>query len=265
VTFLAYELLNGLLLVCAEVFIALVPVCLFLTFLQYTMLRLPRERFLAMVKGLAMAFVGFVVFLQGVHIGFLQAGHEMGSFFGRLDSPWPLIGVGLLLGLVSTLAEPAVRVLASEVERASSGSVRSQIVVWATAVGVGVITSLGMVRLLYGIPIAYLVLPGYLAVFALARWSQPAIVAIAFDAGAVATGPMNVSFVMTLAVGAAMVIEGRDPLTDGLGLIALIALAPVLSVTVVGVLYRSREEGVEQHGRERAAGFDRGHRQERMG
>jgi len=108
------------------------------------------------------------------------------------------------------------------------------------SLGVGVFVALGMAKLLAGFPILWVVVPGYLLVLAMARFSKPDYVAAAFDAGGVATGPMTVTFVMAVVLGAAEALEGRDPVADGFGLIAMVALAPILSIMILGMIYSRR-------------------------
>ncbi|MDD3934607.1 MAG: DUF1538 family protein [Methanoculleus sp.] len=121
---------------------------------------------------------------------------------------------------------------------------RKRGVVHTLSLGVAVSVSLGMARLIYGIPLLSFLIPGYLLVIILLLLSDGEFIGIAFDSGGVATGPMAVTFLLSLAVGVAAGIEGRNPVTDGFGLIALIALAPILSVLMLGILYR-RTRGEE--------------------
>lgn len=103
-----------------------------------------------------------------------------------------------------------------------------------------------MLRVIAGIPLWYFIIPGYLLVFLLARFSKDSFTAIAFDSGGVATGPMTVTFILSMVVGVATVIEGRNPLMEGFGMVSLVALAPILSVLILGILYRRKEKENEQ-------------------
>lgn len=153
---------------------------------------------------------------------------------------WGLFPLGFLFGFVATIAEPAVRILGMEVERATSGGIRARVILLALALGVAFFVALGMFRTLYGIPVHYLVVPGYLIVMVLLRFSDPTFTSIAFDAVGVATSPTTVTFVMALAVGVATVLGNRNPVLDGFGLIALLAMAPILSLMCLGLLYSWR-------------------------
>ncbi len=224
-----------------EVLAALGPMLLFFAFFQVTFLKLPKEYVANLLKGVAMTYLGLVLFLQGVKVGFLPAGTAMGEILGGAAHKWMLIPIGLILGFVATIAEPAVRILSFEVEKASAGSIRARVILFTLAFGVSLFVALGMLRIVYGIPIHYLVVPGYLLSIAMLRFADPTFISIAFDAGGVATGPMTVTFVMAIAVGAATVMENRNPVLDGFGLIALVALAPILSIMALGLLYSMKK------------------------
>lgn len=220
---------------------ALLPLVVFFFIFQIFFMKLPAEFVKNLLKGLLLVLVGTTLFLQGVRIGFLPAGQEIGAFFG--DSPYRLllIPVGFLLGFTAALAEPAVRVLSIEVEKASSGYIKKNLLIYTLSLGVAIFVALDMARIIYGLPFHYLVVPGYLLALVLLKFSNPAFTAIAFDAGGVATGPMTVTFILSMAVGAATVMEGRSAVVDGFGLIALVALAPILSIMLLGMIYKKRE------------------------
>lgn len=219
-----------------EVLTALSPVLvIFVIFLL--VFKMPRNMLLTLAKGVIFAFAGLALFLQGVKIGFMPVGHEMGSILGGLPYRWVLIPIGFLLGFLATLAEPAVRILCDQVEKSSSGSIRSNTILLTLCLAVGIFIALGMARIVYGIPFYYIIIPGYSIAIILMFFSKPSFTAIAFDSGGVATGPMTVTFIMAMAVGAADAIEGRDAVVDGFGLIALVALAPIIMVMLLGFLY----------------------------
>ncbi len=194
------------------------------------------------VSGVLLAFVGLAFFLQGVYVGFFPVGLALGEVLGALMLPWGLILIGFLLGFVATVAEPAVRVLNYQVSRVSGGYIKEKVLLYTLSLGVAVAVALAMVRIIYGIPLLYILIPGYALALGLIRFCPPGFVSVAFDSGGVATGPMTVSFVMALAVGVAEAMEGRDPLIEGFGLIALVALAPILAVMILGLIYRERSE-----------------------
>ncbi|QGG46980.1 DUF1538 domain-containing protein [Heliorestis convoluta] len=225
-----------------EVFQALAPLLLFFFFFQIFYLKQSKEFVIRVVKGVVLTFFGLTLFLHGVHIGFLPAGREMGEIMGAYEHRWILIPIGFVLGFVATMAEPAVRVLSSQVQEASTGYIQEKIMIYTLSFGVAVFVALGMAKIIYGIPLYYLVVPGYLLAMVLLKFSNATFTSIAFDAGGVATGPMTVTFIMAMAIGVATVMENRDPVIDGFGLIALVALAPILSVITLGVFLGHREK-----------------------
>ncbi|MFH7326716.1 DUF1538 domain-containing protein [Desulfurivibrio sp. C05AmB] len=226
--------------VMLEVGVALVPLLAFFLFFQFFVLRLPAAQLLNILKGLVPTFFGLALFLQGVKIGFFPVGTEMGAKLAELHHNWLLIPVGFLLGFVATFAEPAVRILNLEVEKTSSGSIPQKVMLYTLSIGVAVSIAVSMARMLLGIPLWYIIIPGYLIALILIRYSRQNFTAIAFDSGGVATGPMTVTFIMAVSVGAAGVLEGRDPLLDGFGMITLVALAPILAVLILGLLFNRK-------------------------
>jgi len=235
--------------VTLEVFEAFLPLLVIFIIFQFLFLKLPREMLSQILGGMFLAFVGLVLFLQGVKVGFLPTGGTMGEHLGKLSYNWVIIPIGLVLGLAATIAEPAVRILNYQVEKVSGGYISQKTMLYTLSIGVAVSVAMAMIRIVYGIPLMYMLVPGYLLALILIRFSSTTFVSVAFDSGGVATGPMTVTFVMALAVGAASGIEGRDPLLDGFGMIALVALAPILSVLVLGLIYGRRSAEAEDEDR----------------
>lgn len=224
-----------------SVVLAVAPLLLLFLVFQVLFLGLPVKEVTRILAGTLVAAAGLFLFLLGVSIAFLPFGKLIGEAIAALPQAWMIAAFGAVLGFVTTWGEPAVRVLASEVEEASSGSIRGSMVLLAICAGVAVSVAAGLLRISHDIPLLYLLLPGY-AIALLAMWaSDRDFVAIAFDAGGVATGPLANSFLLALALGATSATAGRDPLVQGFGLVALIALAPVMSVMALGVLIRWKE------------------------
>ncbi|MBI4286679.1 MAG: DUF1538 domain-containing protein [Chloroflexi bacterium] len=220
---------------------ALLPLLgLFLAF-QVLFLKLPRHYIFNLLKGTSLALVGLLLFLQGVRIGFLPAGEAIGRALGSITGKWLLIPFGVFIGFLTTWTEPAVRILCDQVEKASAASIRKSVVLYTICSGVALFVGLGMAKIIYGIPLLYIVVPGYLLSLLMLWFSDREFLSIAFDAGGVATGPMAVTFLMAIAIGLSSAIEGRDPVIHGFGLIALIALAPIISVMALGFLFRLKQ------------------------
>lgn len=228
--------------VLLEVALALIPLVITFLILQFWLLKLSKQKVLNIFKGLVLTFIGLALFLQGVYIGFLPVGNAMGVALGSLSHKWLLIPLGFILGFVTTFAEPSVRVFNYEVEKASGGYLPQQILLYTLSLGVAISVALSMGRIIFGFPLWYFVIPGYLIIFILVRYSTHSFVAIAFDSGGVATGPMTVTFILAMALGVASAIEGRNPLIEGFGMVALVALSLVLSVLILGQLYGRKEK-----------------------
>ena len=220
-----------------SVVLAVAPLAFLFLVFQVLFLRLPVAEVSRILAGTLVAAVGLFLFLLGVSLAFLPFGRLIGEAVATLTPTWLVVPFGLALGFVTTWGEPAVRILAGEVEDASSGSIHRGLVLIAISAGVAVSVGLGLLRIGYGIPLAYLLVPGYALVLVIMGFSDKAFVAIAADAGGVATGPLANSFLLALALGASAGMEG-DPLVHGFGLVALIALAPILSVMTLGLLIR---------------------------
>jgi hypothetical protein len=212
-------------------------VALFLVF-QALLLRLPRRSVLDIMIGTLISGAGLFLFLLGVEIVLMPVGRAIGEALGALHYKWLLAPIGLFLGFVTTWSEPAVRIFADQVEEASSGSISARTVLYTICIGVAASVALGLLRIAYGLPLLYLVAPGYALVIVIMWLCEKDFVAIAVDAGGVATGPMANTFLLALALGAAASTNRGDMIVEGLGLVSLIALAPVLSVMTLGLLVR---------------------------
>lgn len=218
--------------------IAITPLVLLFLVFQVFLLKLPLRQVADILKGTVIAALGLFLFLVGVGVAFLPFGRAMGAALGALESGWLFAAIGVVLGFVTAWGEPAVRILATQVEDASNGSIRRSMVLYAVCTGVAAWVGIGMLRISNGIPLIYLLVPGYGLVIGLLWLSSKDFVAIAADAGGVATGPLANSFLLALALGASSSMGDQDPIVNGFGLVSLIALAPVMSVMLLGLLVR---------------------------
>lgn len=224
---------------------AVLPLALVFLVFQVLFLQLPVREVARILSGTLVASAGLFLFLLGVSVAFLPFGRAIGEALGAQPQKWLVVPLGIVLGFVTTWGEPAVRILADQVEEASSGSIRRSLVLIAVCVGVALAVGAGLVRIGYAIPVLYLLVPGYGLVLVMLRFAERRFVAIAIDAGGVATGPLANSFLLALALGASSAMDDQDPLAHGLGLVALIALAPVISVMALGLLVRWKERPKE--------------------
>lgn len=234
---------HGFVDVLSEVLAATLPLVVIFIVFQVFFLRLTWKKARQLATGIALAMIGLALFLHGVKLGFLPAGEAIGATLGAGKLSWLLVPLGFLLGVAATVAEPAVRVLNYEVSRVSAGFVPPKLLLYTLAVGVGCFVALAMLRTLIGFPLWWILAPGYVLAFVLARRASAAFVSIAFDSGGVATGPMVVTFVLAISLGAATSIPGHSPVTEGFGLVALVALAPILAVLILGMIYSTRQPG----------------------
>ncbi|GAB3647805.1 DUF1538 domain-containing protein [Ramlibacter alkalitolerans] len=219
-----------------SVLLAILPLALVFLVFQALFLRMPAREVRRILLGTVLAALGLFLFLLGVGLAFLPFGRITGEALGALPQQWLVVPLGVLLGFVTTWGEPAVRILADQVEEASGGSIRRSLVLVTVCVGVALAVGLGLFRIDHEIPLLVLLVPGY-GIMLGAMWlCRTDFVAIGADAGGVATGPLANSFLLALAFGASSTMGGQDPLVHGLGLVALIALAPALSVMVLGIV-----------------------------
>ncbi|MCC5925024.1 MAG: DUF1538 domain-containing protein [Bacteroidetes bacterium] len=240
------DLLKGLDHVVMEVSFALAPLLLFFIFFQIFFLKLPRQKIIDIIKGVILTFFGLILFLHGVHVGFLPFGEAMGEKFAALPYKWIIIPVGFVLGFVATFAEPAVRILNYEVDKVTAGYIPQRLMLITLSIGVGFSIALSMARVIYDLPLMYFVIGGYGIVIVMAWFTSETFTAIAFDSGGVATGPMTVTFITALSLGIAGAEDSGRSAIDGFGMIALVALAPILSVLTLGVLYKFKENKSSQ-------------------
>ena len=221
-----------------SVVLAVLPLAFIFLVFQTFFLKLPTGEVARILTGAVIATLGLFLFLAGVNIGFVPFGSSIGAALGAAEQKWTLLLFGLVLGFVTTWGEPSVRILADQVESASTGSIRRTAVLWAICAGVAIAVGVGLLRIAYGIPLRYILVPGYTLVIAVMWLSDRRFVSIAIDAGGVATGPFANTFLLALALGASAAVGNADPLVQGLGLVSLIALAPIISVMTLGLLVR---------------------------
>ncbi|MBO0449983.1 DUF1538 domain-containing protein [Enterococcus sp. MJM12] len=225
-----------------DVLIAIFPIVFLFVLLNFTSFKLSKKKFSQILKGFLITTVGLILFLHGVNIAYVPVGQYLGSEIAQLDYNWILIPLGFLMGFLVGFAEPAIHVMVKQVEEESGGTVRGKVLLAVVSLGIGAAVSLSMWRLLAGFSLYYFLIPGYIAVFILGRKVDKMFLAMAFDNGGVATGPMCSTFILSMAVAIAAEIEGRSPLIDGFGVVALIALTPILSTLALGYIYKKRAE-----------------------
>lgn len=226
-------------IIAGEILLALLPIIvLFLVFQKLTF-KLPRKSVHKIYKGLAYTFIGLILFLVGVHAGFMDVGSVVGYSVASLENKSYVVIIGFILGLVTILAEPAVHVLTHQIEDVTSGYVRRKVVLLALAIGVGVAIGLSMIRILIEeIQLWHYLLPGYIIAVTMSYFVPKLFVGIAFDSGGVASGPMTATFILAFAQGVAEAVEGADVLREGFGMISMVALTPLIALQILGFIFK---------------------------
>ncbi|MDD5604266.1 MAG: DUF1538 domain-containing protein [Eubacteriales bacterium] len=218
-----------------EVFMSVIPVILIVTIINFTVAGLPPEVFIKFLLGALFILAGLTLFLAGVSVSFLPLGEMIGSSIAEKARAWLLLVTGFLVGFVATVAEPDLQVLASQISDVSGGSIGKASLVLFVSIGTGIFIMIAILRILLNIPLLYILAGGYLLVFVLAFVSPSHFSPVAFDSGAVTTGPMTVPFILALGVGVNSVVRRRGSSGDSFGLVALGSLGPILAVFLMGV------------------------------
>lgn len=221
-----------------ESLMAILPLLIILLVLQKISFKLKKKELRKILTGFAFTFTGLVIFLIGVNAGFMDVGTSIGNNLALLDNKAYIIIIGFVLGLVTILAEPAVYVLTNQIEDVTSGYVKRKAVLIPLAIGVGLAVALSVIRVLVpGIQLWHYLLPGYILCLSMMFFIPKLFVGIAFDAGGVATGPMTATFILAFIQGAAHAFEGADLMIDGFGMIAMVAMTPIITLEALGLVF----------------------------
>jgi hypothetical protein len=219
-----------------EVAIALLPILIFFMCFQFFTLRLPKSQLIKMCTGSIYTYLGLVLFLTGVNVGFLPTGTYIGKYIGEMQHNWILIPLGMIMGLFIVAAEPAVHVLNDEVEAITGGAISKNAMLWSMSIGVSISVGLAMIRILYSINILYILIPGYALALILTFFTPKIFTAVAFDSGGVASGTITATFLLPFATGACEA-AGGDILKDAFGIVAMVAMTPLITIQAMGLIY----------------------------
>ena len=228
-----------------EIATSLLPIVLFFGLFQVFSLKLHKKTLIKICVGLLYTYVGLVLFLTGANVGFIPAGNYLGTVMASLSYKWILVPVGMVIGYFIVKAEPAVYVLMKQVEGLTDGEISGKAMQISLSIGVAVSVGLSMVRVLSGISILYFLLPGYAIALVLTLVVPKIFTAIAFDSGGVASGPMTATFLLPLAQGAC-IAAGGDVIKDAFGVVAMVAMTPLITLQVLGLVYKLRSRRTEQ-------------------
>jgi len=223
-----------------EVARALLPIAgMFLVFQAITR-RFKRGKLMRIATGLLYTYVGLVLFLCGVNVGFMPAGQLIGATIAQGERPFLLIPIGMLMGYFIVSAEPAVHVLIKQVEEVSMGSISQTAMRQGLSVGVALSVGIAMLRVVTGVSILWFLIPGYAISLALTFFVPQLFTGVAFDAGGVASGPMTATFLLPFSMGACEAVGG-NLMTDAFGLVALVAMTPLVTIQLLGLAGRVRK------------------------
>ena len=222
-----------------EIAVSLLPIAAFFAVFNLVSLHLERKQLIRIGVGLAYTYLGLVIFLTGVNVGFMPAGNYLGSVIAGLSCNWIIIPIGMLIGYFIVMAEPAVYVLMRQVEELTDGAIPGSAMKHSLSIGVAVSVGLAMIRVLTGISIFYLLVPGYAVAIVLSFFVPKLFTAIAFDSGGVASGPMATTFLLPFAMGACSAVGGNI-VTDAFGVVAMVAMTPLITIQGLGLIYRLR-------------------------
>ena len=217
-----------------EVAIALGLIVAFFLICQVAILKLPRRRLLRIGMGVIFTYVGLVIFLTGVNVGFMPIGYKLGYEVAAFSKP-ALVILGLVMGILVVLAEPAIHVLNAQVEDVTGGYITKRSMLIGLCVGVGTAITLSVIRIIFDFPLVYYVIPGYFLSLALSLFVPPMYTAVAFDSGGVASGPMTSGFILPFAIGVCVSLQGEAAvLRDAFGVVALVAMTPLITIQFLG-------------------------------
>ena len=218
---------------------SLLPIIVMFGVFQAAALHLDRRTLSRIAVGLAYTYVGLVLFLTGANVGFMPAGNYLGQVLAGQSFRWIIIPIGMLIGYFIVKAEPAVYVLNKQVEEVTDGAISARAMGTALSAGVSISVGLAMVRVLTGISILWFLIPGYAVAIGIAFVVPKLFTAIAFDAGGVASGPMTATFLLPLAQGACAAVGGNI-VTDAFGVVAMVAMTPLITVQLMGLAAQLR-------------------------
>ncbi len=241
----AQEFLRALPAYAEEVAVAIVPIIVMFLIFQAISKRFHKHQIIRIALGLVYTYVGLVMFLTGVNVGFMPAGQFIGQSVAGGATPFLLIPIGALIGYFIVKAEPAVRVLTKQVEEITNGSISQKSMSRALSIGIAVSVGLAMLRILTGLNIMYFLVPGYAISLIMTFFVPQIFTGIAFDSGGVASGPMTTTFLLPLAMGACEA-AGGNILTDAFGIVAMVAMTPLLTIQLMG-LYSKVKKKLKKH------------------
>ena len=230
---------QGLPLYAKEVLISLVPILWVFLIFQWMTHRYHGVQIKRIVIGFGYTYIGLVLFLCGANVGFAPVGAYLGKELAAVSFRWILVPIGALIGYYIVKAEPAIQVLNHQVEAVTNGAISVKMMNRCMQIGVAASVGLAMLRVLTGISIQWFVIPGYIIALVLSRMVPDIFIGIAFDSGGVASGPMTSTFLLPLSIGVCEALGG-NLMTDAFGVVALVALTPLIAIQLMGLVYKAK-------------------------
>ncbi len=234
------DFLHGFPVYAKEVFTAICPIIVLFAFFQLVFKRFQKHQLIKISSGMVYTYIGLVLFLTGVNIGFMPAGQFTGETIAGNGKKWFLIPIGMVIGYFIVKAEPSVQVLTKQVEEVSNGSITQKSIKQGLSVGIALSAGIAMLRILTGISIMWFLIPGYTLSLIMTFFVPQIFTGIAFDSGGVASGPMTATFLLPLAMGACEAVGGNI-LTDAFGIVAMVAMTPLVTIQILGLADKIKE------------------------
>lgn len=219
-----------------EVSKAITPLIVIVCILQWTLVKAPTALFIQFLIGSFMTTVGMMLFLMGIDTGILPMGRTIGAELPKKGSLPLIMAVAFSFGFATTVAEPDVLVLSKQVDSIAQDAISGNTVLYVIAVGVGISVAIGMLRIVFGIRMAYLLTAAYAIILILSFLTPAEFVPLAYDAGSVTTGALTAPVVIALALGLSSVLAGRSAVSDGFGLLGFASIGPIIAVMILGIL-----------------------------
>ncbi|MFA6938466.1 MAG: DUF1538 domain-containing protein [Treponema sp.] len=235
-----------------EVALALAPLIGLFVLLQIFLLKMPPVKVKHVIKGFIYSYIGLVLFLVGANGGFIPAGNALGEILGGYAMTkgvlWSvvLIAVSVVFGAVVVCAEPAVWVLTEQVESVSGGTIKRKVMLAALSAGVAISVGLSVIRIIFNFSLWYILIPGYAVALVLSLFCPKLFVGIAFDSGGVASGPMTSTFILSFTLGVSSAV-GKASATNAFGVIALVAMTPLIAIQILGLLYKHKNNKAQKN------------------
>lgn len=229
-----------------EIAIAMLPILAFFFIFQVTVFKLKKKEFTKILFGSIYTYIGLVLFLVGVNVGFLPIGYLLGTGMASLSNNWILIPIGMLIGYFIVIAEPAVTILIKQISDLTDGAIPKKAIKFNLSISMALAVGFSMIRILKGISIMYFLIPGYILAILLSFVTPRIFTSIAFDSGGVATGPITTTFLIPFSIGLCTSFGG-NVLTDAFGVVAMIALMPLISVQISGLIYKMKLKKIKEN------------------